>query len=49
MITDRLKGTFAGQKITYSSFLFGKNYFWMQDGDGTIYLAKNVDGKPDFS
>jgi hypothetical protein len=30
--------------------LFGKAYFWMQDIEGTIYLAKvGEDGLPDFT
>lgn len=40
---------YMGQKILFETSLFGKDYFWMQDGDGTIYLAKSVDGVPDFS
>ena len=29
--------------------LFGKNYYWMKDGDGTLYLAHmNEDGEPSF-
>lgn len=28
-----------GQKILFDTHLFGKNYYWMQDGDGTIWLA----------
>jgi len=28
-----------GQKILFQSTLFGKEYFFMQDHDGTIWLA----------
>lgn len=38
-----------GQKVQFRTELFGKSYFWMQDGDGTVYLAKDVDGVPDFT
>lgn len=42
--------TYMGQKVLYETVLFGKNYFWMVDGDGTTYLAKKGDdGLPDFS
>lgn len=43
------KHTYMGQKVLFQTFLFGKPYFWMQDGDGVVYLAKNKDGLPDFS
>lgn len=32
--------TYMGQKVLFETSLFGKNYFWMQDGDRVIYLAK---------
>ena len=38
-----------GQKVQFRTTLFGKDYFWMQDGDGTVYLAKEKDGLPDLS
>lgn len=41
---------YLNQKILYSTMLFGKQYYWMQDGDGTVYLAHiNEDGTPDFA
>jgi len=43
------KNMYMGQEILFRTILFGKSYFWMKDGDGTIYLAKEVDGLPDFS
>ena len=49
MITNRLSGTIAGQKFLFSTELFGKSYFWMEDGDGTIYLVKDNNGTPDFT
>jgi hypothetical protein len=52
LITAVLKKgtTYAGQKILFVTELFGKEYFWMEDGDGTIYLVKlGEDGLPDFS
>jgi len=39
------KQTYMGQKIHYQTVLFGKRYFWMEDGEGTIYLAK---AKPEY-
>lgn len=52
MITARLKegSEYAGQKIRFTTELFGKAYFWMEDVDGTTYLAKiGEDGLPDLS
>lgn len=43
------KATYFGQRVLFATNLFGKDYFWMQDGDGTVYLAKETDGLPDFS
>jgi len=41
---------YMGQKILFLTTLFGKEYFWMQDMDGTTYLARvGKDGFPDFS
>ena len=35
------------QKVLFFTELFGKPYYWMEDGDGTIYLAKcGEDGNP---
>ena len=41
--------TYMGQKVLMYTEIAGKNYFWMQDGDETIYLVKEIDGLPDFS
>lgn len=36
-----------GQKILFSTVLFGKPYVWLQDGDGVIYLARlDENGSP---
>lgn len=50
------KETYMGQIILGQTYLprhpamKGKLYFWMQDGDGVVYLAKvGEDGRPDFS
>lgn len=40
---------FMGQKVLFQTVLFGRSYFWMEDGDGTIYLVKEKDGLPDFT
>ena len=34
------KATYMGQKILFRTVLFGKDYYWMEDGDGVVYLAK---------
>ena len=34
------KQKYFTQTILGDTVLFGKRYFWMQDVDGTIYLAK---------
>jgi hypothetical protein len=34
------KNTWMGQKVLFLTELFSKKYYWMQDGDGTIYLVK---------
>jgi hypothetical protein len=50
MITERLKGEWAGQAIEFKTELFGRDYYWMRDLDSTIYLAKvGVNGNPDLS
>lgn len=33
------KTKFLTQTILYKTVLFGKEYYWMQDIDGTIYLT----------
>jgi hypothetical protein len=44
------KQFYLGQEILASTVLFGKEYYWMKDGDGTIYLVKiGPTGEPDFS
>lgn len=42
------KSTYMGQVVLFQTSLFGKSYFWMQDGDEIIYLVKEIDGKPSF-
>lgn len=38
------------QEVMFETVLFGKNYFWMKDTDGTTYLAKvDKDGNPDLT
>jgi hypothetical protein len=38
------------QEVLFQTHLFGKDYFWMKDGDGTVYLAKiDENGNPDLS
>lgn len=42
--------TWKGQKVLFYTELFGKEYYWMQDIDGTIYLARvGKDGFPDLT
>lgn len=44
------KNYYMGQEVLFPTELFGKRYFWMKDGDGTIYLTRmGEDGFPDFS
>ena len=43
------KQYFFGQEALFMTTLFDKEYFWMKDGDGTIYLVRSTDGIPDFS
>lgn len=31
---------YMGQKVLFTTSYFNKTYFWMQDGDGVVYLAK---------
>ena len=39
-----------GQKVQFMTVLFGKEYYWLRDGDGTVYLAKvGKNGLPDVS
>ena len=37
------KQMYYTQEILFQTNLFGKDYFWMKDVDGTIYLAKAVE------
>lgn len=30
----------AGHKVLFHTVLFGKDYMWLQDLDGTIYLER---------
>ena len=51
MLTHRYKtGTrLAGQKVLFRTNIWGKDYFWMEDGDGTIYLTpEDENGQPSF-
>ena len=42
--------TWMGQKVDLLTVLFGKEYYWLRDGDGTVYLAKvGKDGLPNLS
>lgn len=34
------KQKYFSQTILFQTHLFGKEYFWMEDVDGTTYLAK---------
>lgn len=44
------KSGIAGQKLLYKTILFGKEYYWLQDIDSTIYLLPvGEDGKPVFA
>lgn len=44
------KKIYMGQEILFLTNLFDKEYYWMKDGDGTIYLTHvGDDGTPDFS
>jgi hypothetical protein len=48
---QRKIGTFAGQRVIAPgiSNLFGKEYVWLQDHDGTIYiLPLDENGVPQF-
>lgn len=48
----RLKaGTrWMGQRVEFLTCLYGKEYYWMRDGDNVVYLAKvGKDGLPDLS
>jgi len=50
MIVESYKSgtTVWNQKVKYKTVLFGKQYFWMQDVDGTLYLLPSKDDQPDF-
>lgn len=44
------KNMWFSQEVLFKTFLFGKEYFWMKDIDGTVYLAKvGADGNPDLT
>ena len=34
------KATYMGQKILFQTVLFGKSYYWMEDGDGIVGVAR---------
>lgn len=37
------------QTVLFKTHLFGKDYFWMEDVDGTTYLVhENEDGLPEI-
>ena len=37
------------QRVEFLTFLFGKEYYWMRDGDGTVYLARvGKNGNPEL-
>lgn len=41
---------FMSQKVICKTELFGKNYYYMKDVDGTIYLVgMDEDGNPKFA
>lgn len=41
---------YMNQKILFRTNLFGKEYYWMEDYEGTTYLVKSgEDGLPDFT
>lgn len=43
------KQYYMGQEILFLTTLFGKQYYWMRDGDGVVYLAHvGENGQPDF-
>ena len=43
------KNMYLTQEILFETNLFGKEYFWMKDIDGTVYLVKKgEDGTPVF-
>lgn len=52
MIIERYRAdTYVrGQRVLFKTNLFNKEYFWMEDIDGTVYLA-SIDeyGNPEFS
>ena len=38
------------QTVLFKTHLFGKDYFWMKDTDGTHYLVhEDENGLPDFA
>jgi hypothetical protein len=42
------KQTYLGQEVLFQTSLYGKDYVWMKDGDGTVYLLRLIDGVPQF-
>jgi hypothetical protein len=43
------KSRIANQRVHARTVLFGKNYFWLTDTDGTWYLLREgEDGNPSF-
>lgn len=51
MITDFYrKNEWHNQRILSKTLLFGREYYWMRDTDGTHYLSKiDEAGNPDLS
>ena len=35
-----------GQKVLGTTVLFGKDYVWMEDPEGKVYLVRVIDGVP---
>lgn len=38
-----------GQKILFVTEKWGKEYVWLQDVDGTVYMVRLIDGVPQFA
>jgi len=51
MITEYYKDLdFMGQKVICKTELFGKEYYYMRDHDGSVYLVRiGENGYPDFT
>ena len=44
------KTFYYSQEILFRTTLFGKDYYWMKDVDGKIYLARiDKNGNPDLT